>query len=46
MLIGLYDNGILIRDTEAMLFTTEEEWETIVEITKRIYERSQTHEQE
>lgn len=44
--IGLYDNGILVRDTEAIFFTTDEEWESLVEITKRIYERSQTNEQE
>lgn len=46
MLIGLYDNGILVRDAEAIFFTTEEEWEALVEITKRIYERSQSNEQE
>jgi hypothetical protein len=46
MLIGLYDNGILVRDAEAIFFTTEEEWKALVEITKRIYERSQSNEQE
>lgn len=46
MLIGLYNNGILVRDAEAIFFTTEEEWEALVEITKRIYERSQSNEQE
>ena len=46
MFIGLYDNGLLVRDTEAIFFTTDEEWESLVEITKRIYERSQTNEQE
>lgn len=46
MLIGLYDNGILVRDAEAISFTTEEEWKALVEITKRIYERSQSNEQE
>lgn len=46
MFIGLYDNGILVRDTEAIFFTTDEEWKSLVEITKRIYERSQVNEQE
>ena len=46
MLIGVYDNGILVRDAEAIFFTTEEEWKALVEITKRIYERSQSNEQE
>ena len=46
MVIGLYDKGILVREAEAIFFTTEEEWKALVEITKRIYERSQSNEQE